>query len=1158
MGKNTGDNTGQIEAVSDTQISKKRKFEGQSSNVSFSILEQAINNVPNFIADHPVPSVISPEPEIKVSPRESVPYWTEEKQRSYDEFKANLSEFKEYLQSQTHENNTKNDVAASSETQSKLFLQELKSLRERIRVLLAEKIKLQLANEESEEEIKRLQIKLDSLNEEFAPFFHATPQHVTKEKLDNYESSVGSVSPWSSAVSPFGKGFYPRKSDQEIKNLLKKELGLEDNDPRLMRIVQGLKEYSSSILDMNADLLAEAEVKEPEVENFDFKQSQSDEMAALQEQLRNQQEAFKLLQKNLQKAQEYFDQTRTSFQEKIAEQEKTNIELYQENCESGTSIDRLNQTIEDLQKEQKARDIALKESAQAVHTQISLNNQVTKELEKLKQTKEEESQRFLQKEKELTDKLALTEGHNDDLQEENKSLLSKINRLNENLSLNQAQLAGVQDENNKNLSQLQNVYNQRITDLKDELSKKDDNIKSLQQQNKNKIQELESNIQTQQQRVAELTQEIESKEKENATLNKARDEQLENNKDLQQEINNLVNQLSEKNDELKNITQKNTVLEAANAALREEIKELQAARFSNISHVDIAPTTPFTSQKIRTPLTLSSTNYSNFLKQIKRDVFDNNHLDENLENEIKILFGLEKIQRFEGLMHDWQKAGEGEEKAGEGEEKEQHASKNTIYQLLQDYHSFQNNDPLLQQKVQIFYNILERTIEQDLKKAAMGYFSAAKTPVSNLSYDFELEATPIVSNEQTQEQEAEKEADRKRYSDLEKELKEKNDALKKERKLHAASCRKFKKELEDSEKNSARLKSLLNDERGGNQDKKLRIEQLEDALRQEKLQSKNVLDRANVNVAQEKQKRTSIEKELQDLRSEIDLLRAQKATFVSNETVLREQIGALTSENVRLDQRAKQFQEEAKKAREEARAKKEKVIIEKPIYIEKEPKVHIIEKVVQSFEPHYQTAALQLFGDIDDPKNQKSTAIKINYYRHHRQRIHHGDENKKHTQVDLSHASDEEIMIQIKKDDEMAIKNNMKKLMALLVDQGINQKVMEQIPAALMMTAIAFGAPEDLKDYKEHHPAANLRKSFCNHLEEGSKEAQIRNKAFQNIVDVMDKYGALFGVERDEEKEKPKNVKEKRIVPGVSPRIEKKQDAIYNKITRFQEHMRRA
>lgn len=359
--------------------------------------------------------------------------------------------------------------------------------------------------------------------------------------------------------------------------------------------------------------------------------------------------------------------------------------------------------------------------------------------------------------------------------------------------------------------------------------------------------------------------------------------------------------------------------------------------------------------------------------------------------------------------------------------------------------------------------------------------------------------------------------------------------LKEEKRSKDEAQRKFK----SSERFGIRVRNRLEDQRGATKDQRIinqeqqeRIEALENdlaqerskttekqkALEKEKSKTKKVSSAAHILLSKEVAQKSRLDTELKKSELYINTLESANLSLINDKSAAEKEAAKAKEEAIKAREETAKAKEETAKAKEEtikareeaAKAKKDKIMIEKPIYIEKAPEVTIVEKIVKYFEPNYKEAAINLFGDLEDANNKNK--IKIDYYKNRRKSVHRGNP----TQIDLSEAGNDEIIAEIQKDNERAVKNNVEKLVNFIADKGMNKKVMEEIPVALMSTALAFGASDEFKTYKENHPQANIREDFCKELTAESEESNIRNKAFSNIIELMDKYGPAFGINEDE------------------------------------------
>ena len=174
------------------------------------------------------------------------------------------------------------------------------------------------------------------------------------------------------------------------------------------------------------------------------------------------------------------------------------------------------------------------------------------------------------------------------------------------------------------------------------------------------------------------------------------------------------------------------------------------------------------------------------------------------------------------------------------------------------------------------------------------------------------------------------------------------------------------------------------------------------------------------------------------------------------------------------------------------------------------PEHKIIREFEKAFKPNYKKASDLLFGD----KTEKEKNIEIDYYRNHRHRIYQDDGTKPaHTKIDLSKASDEEIIGEIAKDRERAVRNSLPKLVAKLIDQKNNESVIDNLSRADIAIALSVGNSEEFDQWKKDNPDANIGATFSGKLEKGSKAQKIRSKAIDNLLEGIKSYAAFFGVD---------------------------------------------
>ena len=191
------------------------------------------------------------------------------------------------------------------------------------------------------------------------------------------------------------------------------------------------------------------------------------------------------------------------------------------------------------------------------------------------------------------------------------------------------------------------------------------------------------------------------------------------------------------------------------------------------------------------------------------------------------------------------------------------------------------------------------------------------------------------------------------------------------------------------------------------------------------------------------------------------------------------------------------------------------------------PEHKIIREFEKTFKPNYKKASDLLFGD----KTEKEKNIEIDYYRNHRHKIYQDDDTKlAHTKIDLSEASDEEVIREIAKDRERAVRNSLPKLVAKLIGQKNKESVIENLSRTDIVIALSVGNSEEFDQWKKDNSDANIGATFFGKLEKGSKAQEIRSKAIENLLEGIKGYAAFFGVD-DSKVLKPD------IKPNTSPQF---------------------
>ncbi len=174
------------------------------------------------------------------------------------------------------------------------------------------------------------------------------------------------------------------------------------------------------------------------------------------------------------------------------------------------------------------------------------------------------------------------------------------------------------------------------------------------------------------------------------------------------------------------------------------------------------------------------------------------------------------------------------------------------------------------------------------------------------------------------------------------------------------------------------------------------------------------------------------------------------------------------------------------------------------------PEHKIIREFEKTFKPNYKKASDLLFGD----KTEKEKNIEIDYYRNHRHKIYQDDDTKlAHTKIDLSEASDEEVIREIAKDRERAVRNSLPKLVAKLIGQKNKESVIENLSRTDIVIALSVGNSEEFDQWKKDNSDANIGATFFGKLEKGSKAQEIRSKAIENLLEGIKGYAAFFGVD---------------------------------------------
>jgi hypothetical protein len=196
------------------------------------------------------------------------------------------------------------------------------------------------------------------------------------------------------------------------------------------------------------------------------------------------------------------------------------------------------------------------------------------------------------------------------------------------------------------------------------------------------------------------------------------------------------------------------------------------------------------------------------------------------------------------------------------------------------------------------------------------------------------------------------------------------------------------------------------------------------------------------------------------------------------------------------------------------------------------PEHKIIREFEKSFQPNYSKASDLLFGE----KTEKERKVEIDYYRNHRHKIYQDDSTKlAHTKIDLSEASDEEVIREIAKDRERAIKNSLPKLVAKLIGQKNKESVIEKLSRTDIVIALSVGNNQEFDQWKKENPDANIASTFFGKLEKGSEAQEIRSKAIENLLEGIKGYAAFFGV--DDAK-----VLEPNMRPNTSPQFISKEE----------------
>ncbi len=174
------------------------------------------------------------------------------------------------------------------------------------------------------------------------------------------------------------------------------------------------------------------------------------------------------------------------------------------------------------------------------------------------------------------------------------------------------------------------------------------------------------------------------------------------------------------------------------------------------------------------------------------------------------------------------------------------------------------------------------------------------------------------------------------------------------------------------------------------------------------------------------------------------------------------------------------------------------------------PEHKIIREFEKTFKPNYNKASDLLFGD----KTEKERKVEIDYYRNHRHKIYQDDDTKlAHTKIDLSEASDEEVIREISKDRERAVRNSLPKLVAKLIGQKNKESVIENLSRTDIVIALSVGNSEEFDQWKKDNSDANIGATFFGKLEKGSKAQEIRSKAIENLLEGIKGYAAFFGVD---------------------------------------------
>jgi len=174
------------------------------------------------------------------------------------------------------------------------------------------------------------------------------------------------------------------------------------------------------------------------------------------------------------------------------------------------------------------------------------------------------------------------------------------------------------------------------------------------------------------------------------------------------------------------------------------------------------------------------------------------------------------------------------------------------------------------------------------------------------------------------------------------------------------------------------------------------------------------------------------------------------------------------------------------------------------------PEHKIIREFEKAFKPNYNKASDLLFGGKTDEERK----IEIDYYRNHRHRIYQDDDAKlAHTKIDLSEASDEEIIKEIVKDKERAVRNSLPKLVAKLIGQKNKESFIEKLSPTDIVIALSVGNNQEFDQWKKDNPDANIVGTFFGKLEKDSKAQEIRSKAIENLLEGIKDYAAFFGVD---------------------------------------------